>query len=109
MRCRELTRCANSDRTQRSKLCAYSITSSAPCQTGDVAARPRSAILDCNGAPLDPAEFVQSQAETWPPRANPIVGSLPVGCARAATEFFRSEFSHTQTVLLDSSMAWCWL
>jgi len=38
----------------------------------------------------------------------PVVSSLPVGCARARNGIFSGlNFPHTQTVLLDSSLAWC--
>ena len=51
----------------------------------------------CNGAPLDRAEFVQSQAEDV---AKPVVGSLPLVARVPATEFFGSEFSaHTNSVI----------
>ena len=46
--------------------------------------------------------------KTWPPGGNPVVGSLPVGYARARNGIFSGlNFPHTQTVLLDSSLAWC--
>src|SRR5215813_7081137 len=40
---------------------------------------------------------------------NPMVSSLPVDYAHAATEFFGSEFSPDTQTGLVSSMAWCWL
>src|SRR6516162_6576611 len=61
----------------------------------------------CNGAPLDPAEFVQSQAEDVAARREPGCRQLAVGCARARNRTFSGlNFPHTQIVLLDSSLAW---
>ena len=93
-----------------SSLCRHNRPADSKIGTGVVRTLPppRSAILDCNGALLDPAEFVRSlRPKTWPPGGNPVVSSLPVGCARARNRTFSGlNFPHTQIVLLDSSLAW---
>jgi len=62
---------------------------------------PPSAILDCNGAPLDPAESVLSQAEDVAARREPGCRQLARRlCACPQRNFFGSEFSaHTNGVI----------
>src|SRR6516165_3058838 len=62
----------------------------------------------CNGAPLDPAEFVQSQAEDVAARREPGCRQLARRlCACPQQNFFGSEFSPDTQTRLVSSMAWC--
>ena len=69
-------------------------TNSAAISTIAPAASLRPAILDRDGATLDPAEFAQPLHKSCGPLAlgrgvfapkNPMVGSLPACCARAAS------------------------
>ena len=67
---------------------------------------PRSAILATVRPSTRPSSY-SPRPKTWPPGGNPVVGSLPVGCARARNRIFSGlNFPHTQIVLLDSSLAW---
>jgi len=91
-----------------SSLCRHNRPAESKIGTGVVRTLPppRSAILATVRPSTRPSSY-SPRAKTWPPGGNPVVGSLPVGCARARNRIFSGlNFPHTQIVLLDSSLAW---
>ena len=88
-----------------SSLCRHNRPAKSKIGTGVVRTLPppRSAILATVRPSTRPSSY-SPRPKTWPPGGNPVVGSLPVGCARARNRIFSGlNFPHTQTVLLEGT------